>query len=395
MSLTNVCSPLFNEAVRFPAEPKAVLFLTNVLGYGGAEVQVRQLALGFKRRGWDTTIVTMLPPQAFVDALDQAGIHLECLHMRRGIPDVRALFRLRRILRQRAPQIVHSHIVHANLLARMARLICPMPVLITTAHNTVECGRILELAYRLTDRLTDLTTNVSQAAVDRYVRIGAAPVQRIQFVPNGVDLHRFRPDKDERHRLRRELAVADQFVWLAIGRLTEAKNYPNMIEAFAQVADANTVLLIVGHGELDEPIRQHALTRHLGGRVRFLGVREDIPSLMNAADGYVLSSDWEGMPLVLQEASCTHLPIVTTDVGGNREVVVNGRTGFVVPPQDAAALAAAMRRVMVMTPEQRQQMGLAAREYMAATFDLEHVLDQWEGIYRRLATQALPAMSTS
>jgi glycosyltransferase involved in cell wall biosynthesis len=225
------------------------------------------------------------------------------------------------------------------------------------------------------------------------VRIGAAPAEHIQFVPNGVDLRRFRPDEDERDRIRQELAVNDRFVWLAVGRPSAAKNYPNMIDAFSRLSDLNTVLLIVGRGDMDDQLRQRASDPGLFGRVRPLGARPDVPALMNAADGYVLSSDWEGMPLVLQEASCTGLPIVATDVGGNREVVADGQTGLIVPPRNASALAAAMRRVMSMTPEQRRHMGFAARQRMAEVFDLEKVLDQWEDIYHELSSRRMPVAS--
>jgi glycosyltransferase involved in cell wall biosynthesis len=382
-----------DEATGPETAARSILFLINILGYGGAEIQVLQLALGMKRRGWDVTFVTLLPPSNLTEQLHAAGIHFECLNMRQGIPNPLAILRLRRILRSRRPQIVHSHIVHANMLARVARLFSPMPVLITTAHSTFECGRFLELGYRYTDRLTDLTTNVSEAAVDRYVSIGAAPADRIRFVPNGVDLQRFENDPAQRQITRRELGVEDRFVWLAAGRLFAAKNYFNMLDAFARVTDPAAVLLVAGRGPLEAEIHQRAAGADLAGRVRFLGSRGDVPALMNAADAYVLSSDWEGMPLVLQEASCTRLPIVATDVGGNREVVVDGKTGLLVPSKNAQALAAAMRQMMAMPPAQRRAMGEAAREHVALKFDLERVLNQWEQIYRELLATKLSAVS--
>ncbi len=105
---------------------------------------------------------------------------------------------------------------------------------------------------------------------------------------------------------------------------------------------------------------------------------------MNAADAYVMSSAWEGMPLVLQEASATALPIVATDVGGNREVVLNEVSGLLVPAKDPAALGEAMQRVMCMSDEHRRGMGAAGREHVASQFGIEHVLDVWESIYEEL-----------
>ena len=113
----------------------------------------------------------MLPPQAFTEELAAAGIPVVTLNMRRGVPDPRAVFRLVKILRQWRPDIVHSHMVHANLLARIARMFYKVPVVISTAHNINEGGRLREVAYRLTDFLSRFDINVSQAAVAATFRL--------------------------------------------------------------------------------------------------------------------------------------------------------------------------------------------------------------------------------
>ena len=162
-----------------------VLFLITGLAYGGAETQLVNLAISLKKRGWKVRVVSMLPPQAFTEELKEAGIPLSTLNMRRGVADPRAVFRLVKILREWKPDIVHGHMVHANLLARVVRIFCKIPVLISTAHNIDEGGRWREVAYRLTDPLVDLTTNVSRAAVERYIRVGAAPKNKIGSCPMG------------------------------------------------------------------------------------------------------------------------------------------------------------------------------------------------------------------
>lgn len=365
-------------------EARSIMFLINALGYGGAELQVFRLALGMKRRGWHVTFVTLIPPVGLADELRAQGIEVLCLNMRRGIPNPIAALKLLRIIRSRAPQIVHSHIVHANLLVRLIRPLAKIPVLICTAHSVNEGRRVFELAYRYSDRLTDLTTNVSQAAVDHYVEIGAAPRHRIRFVPNGLDVSQFRSAPDTRATLRRELNVENKFVWLAAGRLTEAKDCPNMLRAFASLQEENSVLLLAGRGNLEEEVRALAESLKLGERVQFLGLRTDVPALMNCADAYVMSSAWEGMPLVLQEASATGLPVVATEVGGTREVIVRDRSGFLVPRKNSAALTDAMRRVMKMTPTEREEMGAHGRRHVETQFNMDRVLDLWEEIYAQL-----------
>jgi len=363
---------------------RAVCFIITSLAYGGAETQLLRVALRLKARGWDVRVVSMTPPRAYVEELESAGIPVASLDMKRKLPDPRPVLRLARLIREWRPDIVHSHMVHANLLARVVRPLAPVPVLVCTAHSIDEGGRMREIMYRLTDPLCDLTTQVSQAGLERYVRVGATPRHRIKFIPNGIDSERFRPDKETRERLRDAMNIKDEFVWLAVGRFYPAKDYPNMIRAFAHVAQerSDARLLIVGDGPLRSEMEELAQGSGLRDQVSFLGIRRDVPELMNAADGYVISSAWEGMANVLLEASASALPIVATDVGGNREVVLDGETGFLVPPKDPQALARAMLRMMSLSEDERRRMGEAGRRYIEERYSLDRVVEMWEELYR-------------
>jgi glycosyltransferase involved in cell wall biosynthesis len=375
------------------ANARSVLFVCTALQRAGAETQVAALALALKARGWEVAVASMTPPTAFAEELREAGVAVESLGMRRGFANPVALLGLRRIIKRRRPSVLHSHLVHANVLARLTRAICEVPVLVSTAHSISDGGRLRRWGYRLTDRLTDVTTNVSRAAVERYVEAGAAPPGRIRFMPNGLETERFAADPAARAKLRGELDVRERFVWLAVGRFEEAKDYRNMLEAFARVARdrADAVLLVAGGGSLEQQVR--ALVKKLGlaACVRFLGVRRDVPQLMSAADAYVLSSAWEGMPMVLLEASAAGLPVVATQVGGNGEVVLDGRSGLLVPPKDPAALAAAVVKTMELSECERREMGRRGREFVRAHFDMGIVVEQWERLYAELlAAKGVP-----
>lgn len=373
---------------------KQVLFVITGLAYGGAETQLVHLATRLKARGWGARVVSLTPPKAYVQELEAAGVPVSSLGIRGKAPDPRPVFRLAKMIRTWRPQIVHSHMVHANLVARLVRLLAPVPVLICTAHSIDEKGqrasdRLRKMAYRLTDPLCDLTTQVSQAGLERYVRIGAVPRHKIRYLPNGVDTERFRPDPELRACLRQELGLETAFAWLAVGRFDVPKDYANLLQAFAYVAQARpeAQLLIAGDGPLRPSMEQLANDLGITDRVKFLGIRRDIPALMNAADAYVMSSAWEGMPNVLLEAAASGLPIVATDVGGNSEVVIDGKTGFLVPPKDPEALAQAMVRLMGLPQEERRRVGEAARQYVEANYSLDRVVDQWEALYREFLAQ--------
>ena len=365
---------------------KRILFVTTGLAYGGAETQLKHLAIRLKHRGWEVAVASMLPPAAYLDELEAAGICVYNLRMRRKVPDPRALFRLAAIIRREHPTVVHAHMVHANLLTRLTRLIASMPLLICTVHSIIEGGRWREIAYRLTDPLANLTTQVSQAGLERYVQVGAVPKHKIWYIPNGIDTVRFRPDRGVRASVRQSLGIRDEFVWLAVGRLEPVKDYPAMLTAFKQVTGLNddALLLIAGQGSFQDEIERLIALYALDTKVRLLGIRRDIPQLLNAADAFVMSSLWEGMPLVLLEATACARPIVATDVGGNREVVLHGETGYLVPPRNPDALADAMLRLMNLPEPERLAMGQAGRQHIVENFDIERIVDRWEQLYLEL-----------
>ncbi len=362
---------------------RKVLSVTTGLAYGGAETQLKELAIRLKQRGWAVRIASMLPPVAYVDELQWAGIPVDNLRMRRKVPDPRALLRLARIIREWRPHVVHAHMVHANLLARLTRLLAPVPVLICTVHSIDEGGWQRERAYQLTDWLCDLTTQVSRAGLERYVRVNAVPAHKITYIPNGVDLSRFAPDPQQRHLKRQELGLQNSFIWLAVGRIEPPKNYPLMLGAFHKVYRQfpQARLLIIGDGWLRPALERQIAELELENAVRLLGVRQDVPDWMRIADAYVMSSAWEGMPMVLLESHASGLPVVCTDVGGCSEIMQHGVSGFLVPPGDVDALAQAMTQMMSLPEEERQAMGMAGRAYVMANFEIEQVVSRWEALY--------------
>lgn len=370
-------------------DSKSILFLINSLGYGGAETQLVRVATRLKQRGWEVRIVTLLPPKAYEEELNSMGITVTTLGMRRKIPDPRAILRLARYIRLWKPRIVHSYMVQANILARVTRLLAPTPVLVSSLRSISETSRLREVLYRLTDPLCDVTTHVCQAGAERYVKIGAVPAHKMRYIPNGVDTSLFRPDVGTRVRLRSELEVHGSFVWLAVGRFETPKDYPTMLCAFAKVVSdlPNSLLLLAGDGPLRSEMEHTACSLGVQHHVKFLGIRRDIPQLMNVADAYVMSSSREGLPNVLLEAHATGLPAVATDVGGNREIVIDGKTGFIVPPRNPDALAQAMQRMMDTDESERLQMGAAARRYIIENYSMEHVVQQWEDLYRELLSR--------
>ncbi len=361
-----------------------ILFLSTSMGMGGADQQLLSAAQVLRIRGHEVLIVSLTPLGPMGLEARSVGLHTESLEMRRAVPDPRGLVKLVRLVRAWRPDVVHSHMVHANLMARALRLLVPVPVMVSTIHNIYEGGPLWMAAYRMTNGLVDHMTIISQAAADRFISEGIVPRELLTVVPNGIDTDRLRNvPPDARESLRRSIGLGHEFVWLAVGRFEVAKDYPNMLRGFARVRARHpqAVLLLVGRGSLQQ--ETEAITQELGlaGAVRFLGVRSDVPVVMSAADGYVMSSAWEGMPMVLLEAAAAGLPIVATMAGGNHEVVRNEETGFLVPTRDSEALGLAMLRLMGLSEAQRRSMGERGHEHVRAHYGLSRVAERWERLY--------------
>ncbi len=375
-----------NKINKLPDNYKRIIFLITRLDYGGREVQLVQLASQLKSQSWQVQIVSMIPPQAFTDKLAALAIPVFSLGMQRGIPNLGAIFKLAKIVGDFKPYFLHSHLVHANLLARITRIFTKVPILISTAGNINEGKRWREIAYRLTDSWCDLTTNVSKLAVENYVKVGAVPKDKIVYIPNSVGTDKFASNLANRIKIRQELSLGEKFVWLAVGRLEEQKDYPTMLEAFSKLNQLfpDSLLLICGVGSLENKLKTLVDKLSLQDKVKFMGVRSNIPEIMNAVDGYVMSSAWEGMPGVLLEASATQLPIVATDVSGNREVVVHNKTGFLVPAKNPESLFKSMKKLMKLPLSERQELGRLGREYIIDNYSCEQGFKRWNRLYLEL-----------
>jgi glycosyltransferase involved in cell wall biosynthesis len=146
-------------------------------------------------------------------------------------------------------------------------------------------------------------------------------------------------------------------------------------------------LVIAGAGPLESDLRLLAHQLDLEQRVRFLGFEPNVLRWMQAADGFVLSSWWEGLSMALLEACSCALPLVASDVPGNREVIISQQSGLLATVGDVNALASAMTQIMTKTPKERLDMGLQARNHVLQKFSLNSVLDRWETLYTTLLDQ--------
>jgi glycosyltransferase involved in cell wall biosynthesis len=371
-------------ACRAGAVKHIAFLIPSIDKLGGAEGQVIRLAQGLARRGWRMSVVALSGSGGHAaQELMAGGVGFATLRMRKGIADPRGWIALQRWIRRETPDVLHAHLPHASWMARGARLLAPVRVMIDTLHTSATGTSGRRLGYRMTGWLSDCVTAVSQGAADAHVKARMVRRERMTVLPNGVDVSEWQPDPCVRERMRNELGVKDDFLWFAAGRLEPVKDYPAMLHALAGLPESAR-LVVAGGGSQEASLRRLTESLGLAQRVQFLGFVPDVRRWMQAADGFVLSSLWEGLPLGLLEAAACGLPCAATAVAGTRDAVVDGQTGYLAESQNVNSLKRAMARLMHMPPEGRRSMGIEARQRVVEQFSLVSVLDRWEALYCEL-----------
>ena len=361
------------------------MFVISGLERGGAERQLVIVVNGLTARGWRVTVLSYLPfsEKSLRVEVDETRVRLVSLSARGGVGKVAGFASAVAVVRRERPDVLVGFMFHGIMTARMAGRLGGVRAVVSAVRSEVH-GRTRERAMSVTGWMTDAVTVMSESLAARLMERGVASRDRLVVISNAVELGRYE-DGGCRGEARRALGVkGDEFVWLAAGRLAAAKEYPGLLRAFGALADRRALLFVAGEGPLWGELVGLVEDMGLSGRVRLLGLRDDMAELYRASDALVLSSAWEGMPNVVLEAMASAKPVVATAVGAVPEMVADGETGFVVPPGDHTGLASAMERMMGLAPEERRAMGEAGRSRVRERHSVESVVDAWEALFGRL-----------
>ena len=351
-----------------------ILYLITGLGLGGAEKVVADLADQMIALGHNVKIA-YLTGGVLVKPVS-LDVEIIALHLNSAKNFLSASRKYQKLIKSFCPDVIHAHMVHANIFARLNRLFCSVPKLICTAHNSNEGGKARMVAYRLTNDLSNINTNVSREATAALINKGAFSENNVITVYNGIDLRRFGKNHDntdlDKHILN----------FISVGRFNDQKDYPNLINAFAilkSLTNNNIKLTIVGDGELRPEVEVLIKKLNLDRDVTLLGRRSDISELLNASDIFVMASKFEGFGLVVAEAMACECYVVATDSGGVAEVM--GDTGKLVPIKNSLALANAMKEALELNVVDRIQNNKKARMRVEQYFSLEASVRNWLALY--------------
>lgn len=357
-----------------------ILYVVTGLGQGGAERVVCDLADQMYKRGYNVKIA-YLTGRVLTEPRFK-NIELINLNLSNLLSIPKAFFLLSKVIREFSPDVVHAHMVHANILTRLVRVTTPMNKLICTAHSSNEGGSIRMLMYRITHNLADITTNVSNEAVKSFIKKRAVKNSDIITTYNGIDLSNFYFIRS-REEIIKELNLSlDDRLILAVGRFNESKDYPNLLHSFRILKNKNIKsikLIIAGDGELRAEVEKKISDLDLKQDVLLLGRRNDIPKLMSAADLFVLSSKYEGFGLVVAEAMACNTLVVATDCGGVAEVLNNEQ--FLVPPSNPEKLANKILDVLALNNTLKQKNIIKNFNHIKENFSLDEVIKKWIKLY--------------
>lgn len=380
-----------------PSEkPRRVLYVIGSLAVGGAERHVVAVAMGLRRRGWQTCVFALSPQGPLRSVLEAAGVQvmgpmiparLEAAMGRRLGSWARSLcaaVTLAVVLLQRRGTVVHFFLPAAYILGGLATWLVGVHPRIMSRRSLnryqLKHPHYRKVEHFLHPRMDVLVGN--SAAVVRELEIEAAGQTPVRLIYNGIEPAAM--PLGDRVRSRHELGLDNSsLILVVVANLIPYKGHADLLEGLAQISGGlpeGWRLMCVGRDDgIQSALQAKAADLGIGGNVLWLGARMDVPACLVAADIAVSSSHEEGFSNAVLESMLAGLPTVVTDVGGNPEAVVNGVTGFVVPAQSPEALGQAILR-LVRDP-QRGAMGARGRARVIETFSMTVCLDAYEALY--------------
>jgi len=380
-----------------PGRRVRLLYVAGNFVTGGAERHLLETWRRIDRHRFDVRIAVLKKEGAFTPQVEALGLPIHDLRVGRRLYDpsgVRGLLRLVGVVRAFRPDVVHGYLFGANLFAALAGRLCGVPVVCVAKRNVDAFESARQVAVqRLAHRLATHVTAVSEEVALSSVALGV-PRGRITVIENGVDVARFDGADSAGEGLGLPARGPGEVLVGSVGCLAPRKDYGTLLAALALLRDRGAAFrcAIAGDGPdraaLDARVRELAL----GDRVSLLGERTDVDRLLPAFGVFTLSSREEGIPNALLEAMAAARPCVVTRVGGNAEVVADGRTGWLVPPADPPALAAALADAISRRDEAARR-GAAARREMIEVRGIDAMVRRHEEFYR--AALGLPGPATT
>lgn len=372
-----------------PTARRKVFFLLDSLNIGGTETQAVQLATRLDSARYEVTLGCLRARGPLLEKLAGTPVCVREFYPKGGFDSPHGMyqmFRLAIFLRRGGFRIVHTHDVYANLLGIPAAVIARVPVIISSQRDLshldlYRTGRRVWLR-RLQNLSTTVLTNAEAVREAMLAEHQFAP-EKVRVIYNGVDTERFSQGSRDRNWLAPSSAKENWIV--LVGNMhSDVKGHPWLIVAAGAITREfpDTRFILVGDGALRKDFEGQVAALGLERHFLFLGRREDVPRILSCCDIAVLPSKAEGLPNAVLEYLAAGLPTVASRVGGNAEIVQDGKSGLLIPPEDSSALAEALLRLL-RYPGVAASLGKNALAH-AAEFSFQRMIENTDQLYTEL-----------
>ena len=372
-----------------------VLFAIDQLILGGSELQLIALMRGLDRRMYEVFFCHLRPNGVEVNGIDLGETTTVCLNRsRRYEPTL--LWRLGSLIREKQIHILYTVLSTADIWGRLAGVMAGVPAMVCRKGTVLpggDRGNYEAFFDRLLRSYTACVIANSRVAMEELIQSRRALRGKTAVIYNGTDLRRFTPPSQEMVRGARAKLEIDPnaFVVGGVGRLDAEKGWHSVLEAMAWLRGEQTEeikCIIAGDGPMMPSLKGSVARLGLEDRVVLLGRRTDVPEVMACMDVVVLASEREGIPNVLCEAMAMGKPVIATDVGGVRELVVDEECGLLVEPRNRTQLGSAIRRMLGQRPS-LSRWGIPGRRRVEELFSLERMVTDTHRVFQRIMAKEM------
>ncbi len=359
---------------------KIVFFITG-LEIGGAENQLVQICNNLDKKKYKITVVCLSDKTLTSTQLESNRIHVLTLNLKYS--KIRGIFKLYNFLKSYKADVFIGFLFHGIMMARIFSFIFSPSITISSIRSINLGGNCRKLLLKFTDFLSDYTVVNSELVKSEIIRLKISKLDKVRVIHNIIDLKRFSIDTESCKSLKNEFKINnDTFIWLAVGRLVEAKDYFSMIYSFKEYLkyDNNCCLIIIGDGNLKSDLTNLISALKLQDKIFMLGKKYNIADFLSISDAFLLTSKWEGLPNCVLEALMMKLPVVATNVGGVSEIVIHNENGFLVEKENINSISTGM---INMRKNYNKFINNKSYNKLIEVYNLKTIICNWDNLIKK------------